>query len=260
MNERKAHPRDRLITVFGRKPVLEVMLDADLDVRKLFLAHDAKGPLIHKVLEAAKQRQISVERCSSRQVSRISRNGRQDQGVAADIRANHMCTLESWLSSVSDDAWVFVVDGITTPGNVGMLIRSLTAAGCDGLVLPRVGAPSLSPLVIKASAGVAFRAPILRCSTAAEGAAQLRSAGFTLYGLSGTSTESFYELKPQRRSAWVLGNETTGVSDEVARFVSLWCNIPMHHGVESLNVSHAGAIVGFELARRQRSKIAPTGA
>ncbi len=260
MSKNTAHPRDRNITIYGRKPVLEALQDRQIELQRIFLDRNAKGELITEIIECARTRAVELKRCDGRQVSRISRNGRQDQGVAADVNAPNMSSLEAWISTSRDEACLFLIDGVTTPANVGMLIRSLTAAGCDGLILPRKGAPSLSPLVIKSSAGVALKAPIIRCSDALSAVRALGAAGFTVYGLRAEGAKPFYRTEFKTPCVWVLGNEATGVSPAVGLEVSEWIRIPMANGVESLNVSHAGAIVGFELARRQSVKNAPTGA
>ena len=76
--------------------------------------------------------------------------------------------------SADGPARVLVLDRLTNPANVGMILRSATAAGLDGVLLPRRGLPAIDPLVVKASAGVAFRAPVLRAATVEEGCAALR--------------------------------------------------------------------------------------
>src|SRR5439155_4241731 len=106
------------------------------------------------------------------------------------------------------------------------------------------------PLVIKASAGVAFHAPVLRCPTAEEAAAALRSAGYPVYGLDAGARESIFTAELPARAAFVLGGETAGVSDPVRPRVTRWVSIPMAGGVESLNVSSAAAVLCFELVRR----------
>ena len=99
---------------------------------------------------------------------------------------------------------MLVLDRVTNPANVGMVLRSATAAGLDGVLLPRRGAPAIDPLVVKASAGVAFRAPVLRASTAEDGCVALRDGGFTVLGLDAAG-ESLMEAELPRRVALVLG-------------------------------------------------------
>jgi 23S rRNA (guanosine2251-2'-O)-methyltransferase len=127
-----------------------------------------------------------------------------------------------------------------------MIIRTATAAGLDGVVLPRAGSPDVGPLVVKASAGVAFRASVYRAPTATDAVARLRRAGVEVIGLRGDAAPSLFDAELPGRVAFVLGNETGGVSVGVDR----WLSIPLAAGVESLNVAVAAGLVAYEAVRR----------
>jgi len=242
-------PKDKFVTVYGRKPVLEALADPRLVVDKVVIADSARGPSMREIVDAASRRGVPVSHASAHRVKVLAGNGKQDQGVLADVVAPRMRRLADALAS-SPPASVLVLDGITTPANVGMILRTATAAGVGGIVVPRRGVASIDPLVIKASAGVAFHAPVLRCATAAEAGSALRSAGYPLYALDAEAPESIFTGSLPARAAFVLGSETAGVSAEVRPLVTGWLSIPMAGGVESLNVSSAAAVLCFELVRR----------
>jgi 23S rRNA (guanosine2251-2'-O)-methyltransferase len=242
-------PKDRFVTVFGRKPVLEALADRRLDVDKVILADNARGPAAREIIDAAGARSVRVERASAHRVKVLAGNGKQDQGVLADVVAPRMRRLDDALAG-GRPASVLVLDGITTPANVGMILRTATAAGIEGIVVPRRGVAGIDPLVVKASAGVAFHAPVLRCYTAEEACRALRDAGYPLYALDGGARHSLFAVDLPRRAAFVLGGETAGVSDEVRKHVTGLLSIPMAGGVESLNVASAAAVLCFELVRR----------
>jgi 23S rRNA (guanosine2251-2'-O)-methyltransferase len=240
-------PRDLYITIYGRMPVLEALNDPSLDVAKLVVADNANGHSVDEILQAAKRHRIPVERAAPGRIKLLAGNGKQDQGVVADISAPRMAPLNKFIARRGTrPTQVFLLDGVTNPSNVGMIIRSVTAAGLDGVILPRQGTPHVGPLVIKASAGVAFRAPIVNAVSASQAIDALRKAGYRIYGLSATSRSSLFSTDLARQSVFVLGGETTGIS--VKTDVGL--SIPMHRGVESLNVAVAAAVVAFEIANR----------
>ena len=245
-------PRERYLTVFGRVPVLEALADDGLTVAQVFVATDAARPLSREIHERAAARGITVQRVGRDRVTRLSGTGKQHQGVAADVATPNRRGLEDWLAALPDamPATCVLLDAITTPANVGMIIRSAVGAGMDGIVVPSRGVADLGPLVIKASAGLAFRAPLLRVRTAGEAAQQLRQAGFDLVALEATGATDIWGLDLHPRTAFVLGGEHAGISDEVATWVSQTARIPMAEGVESLNVAAAAAIVCFEVRRR----------
>jgi 23S rRNA (guanosine2251-2'-O)-methyltransferase len=247
------HPRDRSITVFGKKPVLEALGDRSLEVARVFLVKGDKS--VAEIARLAEERGVPVERRSAEGVARISRDARHDQGVAADVNAPRMQALASWLEDVKgpkkrEPHHVLVLDGVSNPQNVGMILRTAVAFGLQGIVLPRKGSPEVGPYVVKASAGVAFRAPILRTATALDAMEGLKGAGFRLVGLrAGEGTQIGAQVAPTR-AAYVLGNETTGMSAEVRDWIDEWQHIPMAGAAESLNVAVAAAVVAYELSRR----------
>jgi 23S rRNA (guanosine2251-2'-O)-methyltransferase len=242
-------PKDRFVTVFGRKPVLEALSDARLTVDKVVVADNARGESMREILDAAARRGVPVSSASAHRVKVLAGNGKQDQGVLADVVAPRMRRLPDALAAGPVGS-VLLLDGITTPANVGMILRTATAAGVGGIVVPRRGVAGIDPLVIKASAGVAFHAPVLRCATAGEAASSLRAAGYSLFGLDAGARQSVFTAPFSGRVAFVLGSESLGISPEVRRHVTGWLSIPMAGGVESLNVSSAAAVLCFELVRR----------
>ncbi|MCW2720514.1 MAG: rRNA (guanosine2251-2-O)-methyltransferase [Pseudonocardiales bacterium] len=245
-------PKDTFITVYGRKPVLEALDDTTLRVDKVILAEDVRGASAHQILAAARDRGVPVQRATAHRVKVLAGNGRHDQGVLADVVAPRMAPVAEFLDELGPDApaAVLVLDRLTNPSNVGMILRSATAAGLQGVLLPRRGLPSIDPLMIKASAGVAFRAPVLRSGTVEEGCAELAAGGFTIFGLDAGGA-SLLDAELPARVALVLGNETDGLSDSVRPHLDGVLAIPMHGGVESLGVASAGAVAAFELARRR---------
>jgi 23S rRNA (guanosine2251-2'-O)-methyltransferase len=245
-------PRDRFVTVYGFRPVLAALSDERLDVDKVLVAEGTRGPSVREIVAAAESRQVPVRREPLHRINLLSGNSRHDNGVLADVVAPHMRTLAGALEA-KRRAWprtVLVLDGITTPANVGMILRTATAAGLDGIVVPHRGVASIDPLVVKASAGIAFDAPILRCSTAEEAVTRLVEAGYTVVGLAGTAGDTIYEMEVPAYSAFVLGSESDGVSAEVGAYVGAWVSIPMAGRVESLNVASAAAVLCFEVRRR----------
>jgi 23S rRNA (guanosine2251-2'-O)-methyltransferase len=245
-------PKDTFITVYGRKPVLEALDDDALQVDKVVLADEARGEPVRAIIAAARSRGVPVQRASAHRVKVLAGNGHHDQGVLADVVAPRMAPVVEFVDDLRNaPAAVLVLDGVTNPANVGMVLRSATAAGLDGVLLPRRGVPGIDPLVIKASAGVAFRAPVLRASTAEEGCVVLRGAGFAVFGLDAGGA-SLLDADLPRRVALVLGNETDGISAAVRAECDGMLAIPMQGGVESLNVASAAAVAAFELFRRRR--------
>ena len=241
-------PRDKWITIFGRKPVLEALNDPNLSVAKVVIADNAAGgQTLNDILRAADRSGTPVQRATPSRVQWLAGNSKHDQGVVADINAPRMTPLQHFVRDRGKrPTKVFLLDGVTNPGNVGMILRTATGAGFDGVILPRVGTPHVGPLVIKASAGVAFQAPIVNAQTARAAVDELRAAGFRIYGLSSHSSQSLFKTELEPRAVFVLGGETDGISVDTDEDLM----IPLYNGVESLNVAVAAAVVAFEVANR----------
>lgn len=245
---RKAH-YDRLLTIYGRKPVLEALQNPDLTIATLHLAESNRsGGALEQILALAQQRQIGIRYHSKQALSRISKNAREDQGVAADLDLPGYQLLEQWLPQAPARPWrLLALDRITNPQNLGMIIRSACAGDIDGVLIPTKGCAPLSPLVIKASAGTLFRAPLLRCEQLATALRELgKQAEIAI--LAADADNSLFDPLPDTNRVYVLGNETDGVSDEIRALAQRRLSIPMQRGVESLNVATTAALIAYREA------------
>ncbi len=237
---------DSLITVYGRNVVLEILEDKSVEVHKLHMASSNKQEgSVKKIISLAKARGIEIKEHSKEQLSRISRNAKQDQGVAADIMAPNYKSAEAYLQSLSDSCRLLALDGIQNPQNLGMIIRSAAAGNIDAIILPKHNSAKLSPLVIKASAGTLFKIDILYCNRLDDVLPGFAEQGCAIYGLSSHADKTLASLQPPSRSIFVLGNESEGVSPDVSKLCTDSIAIPMRRGVESLNVAVTAALIAF---------------
>ena len=236
----------RFLTIFGRKPVLEALQDPQLQVYRLHLADSNKQPgIVQQIEDLAQQRGIDVRYHNRAELSRISKNGRQDQGVALDIECSGLQEAEQWLNALPERFEMIAVDSVTNPQNLGMIIRSVCASPMNALLLPEKGCANLDALVIKASAGTLFKAPIVRCQNLAKTLADFAEQDCAIYGLDADAKRSISQFQPAQRSIYVLGNETDGLSPAVAKACTEMLKIPMRNGVESLNVGVTASLLAF---------------
>ena len=126
-----------------------------------------------------------------------------------------------------------------------MIIRSVAASPMTGLLLPKRGCAALTPLVIKASAGTLFKAPIYWCENLQEGLKSLIDNGALCAALSSHAKQDIYQQQAASRQVYVLGNESEGISASTAKQCQQRLKIPMANGVESLNVAVTAALIAF---------------
>ncbi|MCB1689333.1 MAG: RNA methyltransferase [Halioglobus sp.] len=239
---------DKVLTVYGRKPVLETLQNDALVCHAVHLAHSNRDAgIISEIKQRAGQLGVPVKMHSREELSRISKNGRQDQGVAVDVLCPTFRDLGTYLaeSSAQQPRRLLALDGITNPQNLGMIIRSAAAGAIDGILLPRKGTATLGPLVIKASAGTLYRAPLLLCASLPEALRQCQEHGAQVCTLDAGATRSLFEHRGQDFCVYVLGNETEGVSSQVNKLADVRLSIPMRNGVESLNVAVTASLIAY---------------
>lgn len=238
---------DSLLTIYGRKPVLEALEDSSLPVHKLHLAEsNRKDQLISRIEQLAAERNIEIAHWDRKGLSRISKNARQDQGVALDLALPHYGTADAFLQEHRSGHFeLLALDGITNPQNLGMIIRSACAGGIDGIILPRKGCAQIDPLVIKASVGTLFKTRILRCEQLAPVLEKFAAVGARVCALSSHANDTLRTIDDSQPNVFVLGNETHGVGADVAKKCTHRLRIPMQNGVESLNVAITAALISF---------------
>ncbi len=238
---------NQMLTIFGRKPVLEALQEPSAKPYRLHLADSNRsGGIIDEITQLALTRKAEILHHDRQALSRISRNSKQDQGVALDIICEGYRSFEDYLTQETPNQYdILALDRITNPQNLGMILRSVAASGCAGVLLPEKGCAKLDPLVIKASAGTLFRAPILRCQNLEEALAHFAKDGASIFGLSSHASTKLGTLSAGGKNVFVLGNETEGVSDSVAKHCKELVSIPMSNGVESLNVAVTASLLAF---------------
>ena len=237
---------DSLITVYGRNVVLETLEEPSVTLHKLHLADSNKPDgVIKKIITLAESKNIEIAYHDKKALSRISKNAKQDQGVAADIIAPLYAKASTIHEQFSEGYRLIALDGIQNPQNLGMIIRSCTAGNIDGIILPTKNAAKISPLVIKASAGTLFKLPIFYCDTLLKEIKTLKEDGANIYALSSHARTQLKDIGSDKKMVFILGNESEGVSKELTQLCNKSVVIPMNRGVESLNVAVTASLIAF---------------
>jgi 23S rRNA (guanosine2251-2'-O)-methyltransferase len=236
---------DKVLTIYGRNTVLEALQDTQLEIYKLHLSNSNRSaPVLEQILSLAKKRDVEVVYHEKGSLSRISKNAKQDQGVALDIYLETFMSVEAFCSSF-ECYRVIVLDSITNPQNVGMILRSAAAGNIDAVVIPTKGTAQISPLVIKASAGTFFKIPIIKAPQLLKVLETFKKESARLYTLRADAVSKYNEVSYNPKALFVLGNESSGVSKEVETLCDESISIPMQRGVESLNVAVTAALLAF---------------
>lgn len=236
---------DKVLTIYGRNSVLEVLEDETITIHRLHLSKSNKdATVLDNIKSLAQKRSIETKYHDKTSLSRISKNSKQDQGVALDIVLDKSLTPKEFLQKSSSYRCI-ALDGVTNPQNLGMIIRSCAAGNIDAIILPTKGSAQISPLVIKASVGTLFKIPIIQTKNLVETLKLFSSDGSAIYSLSSHATHTYTEQRYSKKDIFVLGNESEGVSKEVEKMATKSISIPMNRDVESLNVAVTASILAF---------------
>lgn len=236
-----------LMTIYGRKTVLEALQDSSTLIYRLHLAKTNKSAqILDEIISLASAKNAEIIFHDRQALSRISKNAAQDQGVAADLQLRGYKTYEEFICDNAKQTYTLLaLDGVQNPQNLGMIIRSACAGNIDGILLPQRGSAQIDPLVIKASAGTVFRATILRCDDLKGALNKFKDNGALVCTLSSHANVELKNFNSEKSCIYVLGNESDGVSAEVEKLSDNKVCIPMNNGVESLNVAVTAALIAF---------------
>lgn len=238
---------DRVLTIYGRKTVLEALQMKNLNIQCLHLA-DTNRPaqILAEIRALAEASGAEIKYYDRMGLSRISKNAKQDQGVALDILPARFEELKPEKHFNHGQVQEYIaLDGIANPQNLGMIIRSVSASSIAGLILPRKGCAKLDALVIKASAGTLFKAPILRCASLDEALSGAQDRHCAIVGMDLNARHTLRELTPTSTTIFVLGNESEGLSKSTRQRCTQTLRIPMYNDVESLNVAVTAGLIAL---------------
>ncbi len=243
--------------IYGINPVREGLQSRQRKPLELVLARDMRSVRIQELTDEAQQAGIPVRELERRELERLVGHSRH-QGVLLRVEAFTFASmedlLEGWKAS-GRPALFLLLDGITDPHNLGALVRSADAAGCQGVIVPRDRACGVTGVVDKASAGALEHIPLCQVTNLARTIDALKDEGIWVYGLAGEEgSQSLYAADLRGDVALVVGSEGSGLRPNVRSHCDGLLAIPMQGSVGSLNASVAGALGLFEVVR-QRSEL-----
>lgn len=252
--EDKTFEKENSSRIEGRNAVIEA-LRSGKTVDKLFVldgCHD--GPVMTIKREAAK-RDVTVKYVTKERLDQMSETGKH-QGVIAMVAAYGYSEIEDIfeLASKKGEApFVFLLDGIEDPHNLGAIIRTANLAGAHGVIIREDRAVGLTATVLKASAGALNYTPVVRVTNLSRTIEDLKERGlwFACADMGGTL---MYDLDLKGPIGLVIGNEGSGVSRLVKEKCDFIAAIPMKGDIDSLNASVAAGVLGFEIARQRMGK------
>ncbi|MCL2781642.1 MAG: 23S rRNA (guanosine(2251)-2'-O)-methyltransferase RlmB [Actinomycetia bacterium] len=240
----------------GRNPVVEA-LRARVPATALYVAAGIEtDERVSEALRVAGNRGIALLEISRAELDRMT-GGLLHQGLALRVPPFGYTELTDLLAVARESATaplLVALDGVTDPRNLGAVIRSATAFGAHGVLLPGRRAAGVTAVAWRASAGTAARMPVAQVTNLTRALRQCQDAGLLVAGLDADGSVSLDDLDVAPDPlVVVVGSEGRGLSRLVGDTCDLTVSIPMPGAAESLNASVAAAVTLAEIARRRRS-------
>lgn len=171
------------------------------------------------------------------------------QGILATVKKKEIGTEE--ILNTENNRPVLFLERLQDPGNLGTIVRMAEAAGVAGIIMSSDTADIYNPKTVRATMGSLYRVPFSYCADIIEELEKAKKAGIKVYATTPYDAKDLYKCDYTKKSAFIIGNESAGVSDAVVAVADERVKIPMEGKVESLNAAIAATLICFE-ARRQR--------
>lgn len=141
---------------------------------------------------------------------------------------------------------ILILDNIQDPGNLGTIIRSAVAFNINTIILSDDTVDLYNSKVIRASQGMIFKVNILRRNLKCE-LLELKIQGYKIYSTNVKNGKSLKKIEKNKKFAIIMGNEGSGVKEELSQLADEYLYIDMNQECESLNVAVATSIILYEL-------------
>ena len=235
----------------GRNAVLEAFRSGK-PVDKLFVLDGCQDGPILTIKREAKAKQTPVKFVTKERLDQLSETGKH-QGVIAYAAAYEYATVEEILDNArqkGEAPFLFLLDNIEDPHNLGAIIRTANLAGAHGVIVPKNRAAGLTAVVAKTSAGALNFTPVARVTNLAKTIEELKKEGiwFVCADMGGTT---MYDLNLKGPIGLVIGNEGEGVGRLVKEKCDMVASIPMKGDIDSLNASVAAGVLAYEIVRQR---------
>lgn len=237
----------------GRNAVIEAFRSGK-PIDKIFILDGCQDGPIMTIKREAKKHNVLIKYVTRDRLDQLSETGKH-QGVIAYGAAYEYADVEDILAKArekGEDPFIFILDNIEDPHNLGAIIRTANLAGAHGVIIPKNRAVGLTATVAKASAGALAYTPVAKVTNLAQTIEELKKEGiwFVCADMGG---ETMYKLNLTGPIGLVIGNEGSGVGRLVKDKCDFVASIPMKGDIDSLNASVAAGVLAFEIVRQRNA-------
>lgn len=239
------------LTIEGRNAVMEAFR-AGKTIDKLFVLDGCQDGPVRSITREARKHDTIINYVAKERLDQLSETGKH-QGVIAFAAAYEYAQVEDILALAEEKGeppFIFLLDNIEDPHNLGAIIRTANLAGAHGVIIPKRRAAGLTATVAKTSAGALNYTPVAKVTNLGQTIEELKKQGmwFVCADMDG---EIMYRLDLKGPIGMVIGNEGEGVSRLVKEKCDFVASIPMKGDIDSLNASVAAGVLAYEIVRQR---------
>lgn len=239
------------LTIEGRNAVIEAFRSGKT-IDKVFVLDGCQDGPVRTVVREAKKNDTIINFVSRERLDSMSQTGKH-QGVIAYAAAYEYAEVEDILKAADEKGeapFIFILDGIEDPHNLGAIIRTANLAGAHGVIIPKRRAVGLTAVVARTSAGAVNYTPVAKVTNIGQTIDELKKTGmwFVCAAMDG---ELMYNLDLKGAIGLVIGSEGDGVSRLVREKCDFTASIPMKGNIDSLNASVAAGVLAYEIVRQR---------
>ena len=239
------------MTIEGRNAVMEAFRSGKT-IDRVYVLKDCQDGPINSILREARKHDTLVNFVAKERLDQMSETGKH-QGVIASAAAYAYAEVEDMLKLAEEKGeppFLFLLDDIEDPHNLGAIIRTANLAGAHGVIIPKRRAVGLTATVARTSAGALNYTPVAKVTNLSATIEELKEKGmwFVCADMGGTT---MYDLNLTGPIGLVIGNEGDGVSRLVKEKCDFVASIPMKGEIDSLNASVAAGVLAYEIVRQR---------
>lgn len=225
-------------------------------VDEILLESKRQDRRFKQLIEEAKAAGVSITQSDKKTLDRLA-EGANHQGVVASTRApaaRNESDLDDLLTSLSEPAFILVLDGVTDPHNLGACLRTADATGVHVVIAPRDKSCGLTPVACKVASGAVESVPFVQVTNLARTLRHLQDAHHIfIVGAAGESDLSLFDADLKGGLALIMGAEGQGMRRLTREHCDQLIKLPMAGSVESLNVSVATGVCLYEAVRQRNT-------
>ncbi len=229
------------IYIYGKHALVEALTNSPQSVKKVFLAREDDKELVYLIKKAG----ITISQLGKGEGVGDVSNDSKHQGVIGLLSLDKIVRpYEKFMNElvVTPNTSIVILGELEDPQNVGSIIRTAAAMGVAGVFIPEHNQAPITGSVVKVSAGMVFRVPVVQIGNINNVIRDLKEKGFWVYGLDGESKQSINEENFDTPTAFIIGNEARGIREKTRELCDIMLRIPMHPQCESMNAAVSTAI------------------